>query len=170
MDKMRKRVLLAAWATMAFCSCEPEEKIYTESELGAIIEWASLGWDEIYNNLEGTVTLITTHPDMHSAEPAVEKTSLIPPGGFDKREIGCFFPAFSLSESLTATIRLADGTEIQCTHDADDAWSKRLYETFSQRHEEEIVDFHGKKLRHPLTIVTYHIDDTLVELWRTGNE
>ena len=77
-------------------------------------------------------------------------------------------PGVSIGESLSASIRLSDGTEILCTHGADNAWSKRFYETFTQRQEQEIIDFHGKKLRHNLGVQTYHIDRTLVDLWQAG--
>ena len=166
-DDMKKLMILAALSAVAF-SCGKEEKVYTEDELGVIIEWNSSGWSEAYNDLEGTVTLVTTYPDIHFSEKTTEKTSVIEPGHFVKLETGAFMPGVSIGESLSASIRLSDGTEILCTHGADNAWSKRFYETFTQRQEQEIIDFHGKKLRHNLGVQTYHIDRALVDLWQAG--
>ena len=160
-------LILAALATVA-CSKEQEERVYTEQELGVYIDWAYLGWSEVYNDLDATVTLVTTYPDMHFADKTTEKTSVIEPGGFVKMEIGAFAPGISIEESLTATIKLTDGTEILCTNRADNPWSKRFYENFTQRNEYEILDFDGKKLRHSWLYMTYHIDQTLVNLWLAG--
>ena len=160
-------LILAALATVA-CSKGQEEKVYTEDELGAIIEWAYSGWCEVYNDLDGTVTLVTTYPDMLSSEKTTEKTSVIKPGECLKLEIGAYVPGVSIGESLAAAIKLSDGTEILCTRGADTPWSKFFYDNYTQRNEDEIVDFHGKKLRHSLLFVTYHIDQTLVDLWRAG--
>ena len=161
---MRRVIFLAALAAVA-CS-KADERIYTEAELGVAIDWAYLGWSEVYNNLDETVTLVTTYPD-HS-DKTIEKTFVIEPGDFVKMEIGCFAPGMSISESLTATIKLNDGTEILCTNGADNAWSKHFYETFEQRNEDAIVDFNGKKLRHSWLYVTYHIDKSLVDIWQAS--
>ena len=162
---MRRVVFLAALAAVA-CSKAPDDKVYTEAELVVAIDWAYLGWSEVYNNLDETVTLVTTYPD-HS-DKTIEKTFVIEPGDFVKMEIGCFAPGMSISESLTATIKLNDGTEILCTNGADNAWSKHFYETFEQRNEDAIVDFNGKKLRHSWLYVTYHIDKSLVDIWQAN--
>ena len=161
---MRMVVILAALAAVA-CS-KADERIYTEKELRVTIDWAYLGWSEVYNNLDETVTLVTTYPD-HS-DKTIEKAFVIEPGDFVKMEIGCFEPGTSISESLTATIKLNDGTEILCTNGADNPWSKRFYETFEQRNEDAIVDFKGKKLRHNWLYVTYHIDKSLVDIWQAA--
>ena len=167
---MKKLVIPAALATLAAmaCSCGKEEKVYTEDELGVIVEWNSSGWSEVYNDLEETVTMVTTYPDVQYLEKTKEKTSVIKPGDFVKLETGAFMPGVSIEESISASIRLGDGTEILCTHGADDAWSKRFYGNYTQRQEQDIIDFDGKKLRHDLTVRTYHIDRTLIELWQAG--
>ena len=73
---MRKVLILAALSVIA-CSKATEEKVYTEAELGVYIDWAYLGWSEVYNNLDGTVTLVTTYPDVHYSEKTIEKTFVI---------------------------------------------------------------------------------------------
>ncbi|MBO7574353.1 MAG: hypothetical protein J6S99_00865 [Bacteroidales bacterium] len=51
----------------------------------------------------------------------------------------------------------------------EDAWSKRFFEHFEKREEFEVVEMvEGKKVRHDLVVCTYHIDDTLIDLWREG--
>lgn len=167
-DDMKKLMILAALSAVVL-SCGKEEKVYTPEELGAIIEWGSSGWSEVYNDLEATVTLTTTYLDMHDGTKTTEKSSVIKPGEFVKLAIGAFVPGVSIGESLSASIKLSDGSEILCTRGADNAWSKRFYETFTERQEQEIVEMHdGKKVRHDLSVLTYHIDRTLVNLWQAG--
>jgi len=163
---MKKLMILAALSAVVL-SCGKEEKVYTPEELGAIIEWGSSGWSEVYNDLEGTVTLITTYLEYDGIN-TTEKSSVIKPGEFVKLAIGAFVPGVSIGESLSASIKLSDGSEILCTRGADNAWSKRFYETFTERQEQEIVEMHGKKVRHDLSVLTYHIDRTLVNLWQAG--
>lgn len=161
---MRRVVLLAALAAVA-CS-KADEKVYTEAELGVAIDWAYLGWSEVYNNLDEAVTLVTTYPGY--SDKTIEKTAVLEPGDFVKMEIGCFAPGTSISESLTATIKFSDGSEILCTNGADNPWSKHFYETFEQRNEDVILDFNGKNLRHSWLYVTYHIDKSLVDIWQAN--
>lgn len=163
---MKKLMILAALSAVVL-SCGKEEKVYTPEELGAIIEWGSSGWSEVYNDLEGTVTLITTYLEYDGIN-TTEKSSVIKPGEFVKLAIGAFVPGVSIGESLSASIKLSDGSEILCTRGADNAWSKRFYETFTERQEQEIVEMDGKKVRHDLSVLTYHIDRTLVNLWQAG--
>lgn len=163
---MKKLMILAALSAVVL-SCGKEEKVYTPEELGAIIEWGSSGWSEVYNDLEGTVTLITTYLEYDGIN-TTEKSSVIKPGEFVKLAIGAFVPGVSIGESLSASIKLSDGSEILCTRGADNAWSKRFYETFTERQEQEIVEMDGKKVRHDLSVQTYHIDKTLVNLWQAG--
>ena len=163
---MKKLMILAALSAVVL-SCGKEEKVYTPEELGAIIEWGSSGWSEVYNDLEGTVTLITTYLEYDGIN-TTEKSSVIKPGEFVKLAIGAFVPGVSIGESLSASIKLSDGSEILCTRGADNAWSQRFYETFTVRQEQEIVEMDGKKVRHDLSVLTYHIDRTLVNLWQAG--
>ena len=165
---MRKVIILVALTVVACTIVPDEEKVYTEAELGVEIDWAYLGWSEVYNDLNGTVTLVTTYPDEHYSDKTIEKTFVIEPGDLVKMEIGAFAPGTSISESLTATIKLSDGTEIICTNGADNPWSKHFYETYEQRNEEVIMDLEGKKLRHSWLYLTYHIDQSLVDNWQTG--
>ena len=157
---LRIGFILAALATVA---CSKDDRIYDEKELNAVFDWAYCGWSEVYNDLDETVTLVTTCPDY--SNKIIERTYVIEPGDVAKMEIGAFVPGVSIGESITATIKLADGTEILCTNGADNPWSQRFYGTFEQRNEVEIKDFEGKKFRHSWLYVTYHIDKSLVDIW-----
>lgn len=165
---MKRFFILAVLAVVACSKGQEEEMVYNEQDLGWYMDWAYCGWSEVYNDLEGTVTLVTTYPDAHYSQKTTEKTSVIKPGDCVKLEIGAMAPGVSIPESLTATIKLADGTEILCTNHADNPWSKRFYGNFTQRNEYEIMEMEGKKFRHSWLYVTYHIDGTLVDLWVTG--
>ena len=171
---MKKYVILAAMAAMAFCSCEQnlaeDEKIFTQEELGVYVEWGRSGWSEVNNEMDGSVTLVTTYPDVHNSEKTTDLTFVINPGDFIKLNMGAFAPGISIDESLTASIKLSDGSEILCTRGSEDAWSKRFFENYQQRSETEIVELDGKKLSHELIVRTFHIDKTLVELWLAGQE
>ena len=165
-SSMRKVLILAALTVVACTKApDPEEKVYTEEELGVCIDWAYCGWSEVYNDLDAKVTLVTTYPDFTETK---EKTFVIEPGNYVAMEIGAMAPGTSIEESLTATIKLTDGTEILCTHGAEDPWSKYFYETFEQRSEDVIMDFDGKKFRHSWFYMTYHIDKSLVVIWLAG--
>ena len=162
---MNKLGIIAAMVTLLFCSCEKndEEKIYTTDELGVLVEWGRIGWNEIYNETDASVTLIVS-------AYAGEDTSIIKPGSFIMLDVGGFMPCISIDESYSVTIKLSDGKEIVCSRGAEDSWSKHFFSNFEQRQESEIVSLvDGKKVRHDLIVRTYHIDNTLVELWRAGN-
>lgn len=162
---MKKLGIIAAMVSSLFCSCgkNDEEKIYTTDELGVIVEWGRIGWDEIYNETDASVTLIVS-------AYAGEDTSIINPGSFIMLDVGGFMPRISIDESYSVTIRLSDGKEIVCSRGAEDSWSKHFFSNFEQRQESEIVSLvDGKKVRHDLIVRTYHIDNTLVELWRASN-
>ena len=170
---MKRFVLLALLAAVS-CSQiqsiieEVEDKVYTESELGMHIDWLYSGWSEVYNDLEGTVTLVATYPDEYDLASTTDKTSVIEPGEFIKLNIGSYRNGESIGESRAVNIKLSDGSEIFCIPGADNAWSKQFYDGFEQRKEYEIVEIDGKRLRHDLIVLTYHIDQKLVDLWRAG--
>ena len=169
---MKRLVILAAVTAAVFCSCGrklAEEVIYTPEELGIYVEWGRSGWSEVYNGTDGAVTLVTTYLDIDNTGEKRELTSVIAPGEFIKLDRGAFAPGVSIDESLTASIRWGDGTEILCTRGAENAWSRRFYGTFEEREEYEVVPLaDGRKVRHDLVVRTFHIDRTLVELWRAG--
>ncbi len=155
-------------AAVLLCSCKKEEKIYTEEELQVIVEWVCCGWSEVKNETNGTVTLITTYPHASSSDKK-EITSVIAPGDHVKLDIGAYVSGVSIEESRTATIKLADGTEILCQRYGDDAWSKLFYETFEDREEYEVVELStGHKVRHDLRVRTYHINQNLIGVWKTA--
>ena len=152
--------------TLLFCSCgkNDEERIYTTEELGVIVDWGRCGWNEVYNETDAAVTLIVS-------AYAGDVTSTINPGEFVTLDVGAFRPSISIDESFSVTIRLSDGKEIVCSHGGEDSWSKHFFSNFEQRQEFEIVPLvDGKKVRHDLIVRTYHIDKTLVELWRAGGQ
>lgn len=164
---MKRLAVLAAMTALVLAGCNKEEKIYTEDELGVIIEWVRCGWDEVKNETGGTVTLITSYP-FGSHE---DVTSVLAPGEMVKLDIGAAAPGVSIGESSQAIIRLDDGTEIVCVHDKEmTPWAERLYTNFQQEHTYEVIDFDGKKLRHNLVIQSYHIDQTLIDLWTSPVE
>lgn len=161
---MKKLLFLIAIAVMTLCSCEQKDRIYTEDELGLTIDWESNGWSVVFNDLDETIRLETTYEGREAV------SSVIEPGDSVKLWRGAFYAGISIEESCTASIIFGDEEAIFCVHGSHTAWSKRFYENFEQRHEFEIVDFNGKNLRHNLTIISYHIDEQLVELWRTWLE
>lgn len=176
---MKNLVILSAVAAAMLCSCVKDEshsespaeygntgdeKIYTEDELGVIVEWVRRGWDEVHNETDETVTLITTYPfNLHD-----DVTSAIEPEKSIKLDAGAAVPGISLQECNTATIRLSDGTEILCTPGAVDKWSRHFFGNYEEWKDYEVVKLDGKNLRHDLWIRAYHIDKTLVELWLAG--
>jgi hypothetical protein len=177
---MKRFVIVAVLASMALGACgnlEEDEKIYTAGELGMIIEWNYSGWSEVMNETDETVTLVTTYTDLNSDIRPTELTSVIKPGNAVQLKSGAFIPGVSIGECLTATIKLGDGTEIVCTrgyyesrYDChyDDPWSERFFGNYEQRGDYEVRICQGKKVRHDLTIRTYHIDKTLVNVWTAG--
>ncbi len=160
-----KRLGIALFAaTMVLCACE---KIYTTEELGAIVEWTSSGWSIAQNDLSETVTLVTTYRPMASRSRDTI-TSILTPGDTVQLHMGASVPGVSIDECLTATIKRRDETDIVCTRGADDPCSKHFFQNFQQRSTYEVVELHGKKVRHDMAIRTYHIDKALVDLWNEG--
>lgn len=160
-----KRLGIALFAaTMVLCACE---KIYTTDELGAIVEWSSSGWSIVQNDLSETVTLVTTYRPMASRSKDTI-TSILTPGDTVQLHMGAFVPGVSIDECITATIKLRNETDIVCTRGADDPCSKHFFQNFQQRSTFEVVELHGKNVRHDMVIRTYHIDQTLVDLWKEG--
>lgn len=152
-------------AAMAFCSCE-KEKIYTELELdqmGIIVEWVRSGWDEVYNELDAPVTLVTCYPD--GMRESV--TSTIAPGEFVELNRGQAAPGYSLEECKSAQICFGNEEPFTCFKDGNDACSKRFFEHVEQR-QAEVVELsgNGMKVRRNLLVRTYHIDRELIELSR----
>ena len=156
-------------ATLLFCACE---KIYTPEELGMIVEWRSSGWSEVINETGETATLVTLYPSHGNAYS--ELTTVILPGDAARFERGAFLPLVSIEECASATIRLSNETEIVCTRGTDDPWSDHFYNNRQSRDTFEIVvmpdipERPETKVRHNLVISTYHIDQTLVDLWKQG--
>ena len=156
-------------ATMVLCACE---KIYTPEELGMIVEWRSSGWSEVINETGETATLVTLYPSHGNAYS--ELTTVILPGDAARFERGAFLPLVSIEECASATIKLSNETEIVCTRGTDDPWSDHFYNNRQSRDTFEIVvmpdipERPETKVRHNLVISTYHIDQTLVDLWKQG--
>jgi hypothetical protein len=85
-------------------------------------------------------------------------------------DIGAAVPGVSIEECVSATVILSDGSEIVCSQNRYNEWSRQFFDNYGERQEYEVVDFEGKKLRHDLCIRTYHIDNALVELWLEATE
>ena len=166
----RSIIFTVTCMTLLFCSCE---RLYTADELGVLVEWSYSGWSEVFNETAGTVTMITSHYPylFESNDQIAEIPSDIQPGEAVFRRIGCNLPGESIQESLSVTIRLNDGTEIVCTRGSTDSWSNRFYrDNVQMRQGYEVVEMQGKKVRHDINIKTYHIDNTLIDLWRSGQQ
>lgn len=157
-------ILAAVAALVALAGCEksPEEKVYTEKELGLIVEWVRGGWSEVKNETGTTVTLTTSYPEHQE-----DVTSEIAAGEAVKLDIGAAAPGVSIGESIMAVITLADGAEIVCVRaEHMTPWAERFYNHYEKEETYEVVDHEGKKLRHDLVVLTYHIDQTLIDLWK----
>lgn len=156
---MKRLVFLATMATLVLSGCE---KIYTQEELGVIIEWARCGWSEVKNETGAPVKLTTSYPGYQE-----DVTSVIMDGEMVKLDIGAYIPGVSIKESSRAIIHLADGTEIVCVQAEQlTPWAERFYTNYEKEETYEVIDFDGKKLRHNIVILTYHIDQTLIDLWK----
>lgn len=179
---MRRLAILVTCALLAICSCskektdkkiytETDEKIYTEEELGVIVEWRYGGRDEVYNETDGTVILTTFYPEGFDDRSL---TFEIGKGKWQELKMGCYDYGYSLEECVKARIKLSDGTEFECVpgggpkDEWENAWSRRFFKNYEQENEYEVVDCEGKKLRHDLIVRIYHIDNTLVDLWKAG--
>ena len=148
---MKRTLIVIALTVMALSSCFSEH------------EWLYGGWSEVYNDLDATVTLVTTYPPFTGSEtPPV--TSIIKPSDYIKLDIGAYIYGRSIDECLTATIILSDGTEILCSKGTDNTWSKRFFENYKQRKKVEWVGLD----RHDMVVRTYHIDQKLINLWKSG--
>lgn len=161
-------ILAAVAALVALAGCEKgagTEKIYTEKELGLIVEWVRGGWSEVKNETGTTVTLTTSYPENQE-----DVTSEIAAGEAVKLDIGAAAPGVSIGESLMAVITLANGTEIVCVREENmTPWAERFYNHYEKEETYEVVDHEGKKLRHDLVVLTYHIDQTLIDLWKENH-
>lgn len=164
---MKRFYALAALAAMILSGCEEipgleeGEKVYTEEELGVIVEWVRSGWDEVKNETDQPVTLITSYLFDEDV------TSEILPGESVKLDIGAALPGTSIPECSLAVIRLADGSEIVCVQNGEifTPWAERFFTNYEKEETYEIVDMEGKPLRHDLIILTHHIDQTIIDLW-----
>lgn len=143
--KVMKKLVLFFAAVSVFCACSVD------------IEWEYAGWSETMNETSEPVTLVTTFHPMVPPE-----TVIILPGESVKQYKTLTSRGTSVGESLTATIILADKTEIFCSKDSADDWSRRFYGNFETRKSAQWSHFR----RHEITIDTYHIDNELIEIWR----
>lgn len=169
---MKRFVILAAMAALALSGCKKaytgeDEKVYTEQELGVIIERLTCGWCEVKNETGATVKLTTSYPFGYHEDI----TSEIVSGESVKLDIGSAAPGVSIGESNKAVISLADGTEIVCVpSEIMTPWAEHFYSNYEKEETYEVTDFGGKKLRLDLVILTYHIDQALIDLWKESQE
>ena len=165
---MKRFSVIAVCLAFLFCGCEqitPEERIYTEGELNMIVEWTRCGWDEVINETGAAVTLTAVYPPFcfphDSLSFVIHKADML------KLDIGGCLPMCSISESMAVTIELGDGRKFVCNRPGDDAWSIRFW-NFQQRDTFEVVQIGDKKVRHDMVARTFHIDQELIDCWRTG--
>ena len=114
-------------------------------------------------------------PKIEAPYDTIKIISEIRRGEAAMHRIGSYIRGESIHESLSATIRLSDGSEFVCTNCGGnpymDPWSEYFYKNNVQtRKGYEVVDHSGKNLRHDIVIETYHIDDNLVDLWRSSQQ
>ncbi|MBP5505456.1 MAG: hypothetical protein J6X89_05085 [Bacteroidales bacterium] len=169
--------ILAICAVPVLTSCDKvDDKIYTEDQLGVAVEWVTSGWDEVVNETDAKVKLITTFPyELVNTEDPHAITTVLKAGDTAKFDIGAFYPGVSIMECTSATIILRDGSQIECTKQSDgktwdNTWSERFFTNYQSRPESEIVLIDNRRVRHNLTVHTFHIDNTLIDLWRSGNQ
>ena len=99
-----------------------------------------------------------------------EVTTVIPPGEIFRLRMGGEVPGESIGESVSVTIIFENGPEIVCTHGGTDPASERFYGYYQQRNDYEVVEIDGKKVRHDLIVLTYHINWSLLKLWVRSQE
>ena len=158
-------VFAAACMALLFCSCE---HLYTVDELDACVDWSYIGWSEVRNETTTTVTMVTTY-NPYGLE-SKEVTTVIPPGEIFRLRMGGEVPGESIGESVSVTIIFENGPEIVCTHGGTDPASERFYGYYQQRNDYEVVEIDGKKVRHDLIVLTYHINWSLLKLWVCSQE
>ena len=165
---MKRLSVIAVCLAFLFCGCEqivPEERIYTEGELNMKVEWTRYGWDEVINETGVPVTLTAIYPPMFSYHDSL--TFVIPKADTLKLDIKAFKPMSSISECMAVTIELGSGETFVCNRLGNDAWSIRFWNC-QKRDTFEVVQIGDKKVRHDMVAMTYHIDQELVDCWRTG--
>lgn len=175
-------------ACMAFfCfSCTPaineevvDDHVYTVSELynefGIVLEWRWIGRCEVYNETSGPVMMTITYPYWAQREPL---TVVMNSGEYTSLKIGSLY---TVGEDLSACAKTAfifeNGTEIVITPDMGEgwpnAWSEYFLTNINVQDDYEIIEQNidgvTRKIRHDLVVVTYHINETLVNLWRSAH-
>ena len=144
---------LAFTAAILFCLCSCTRDI----------DYEYAGWADVINETSQTVTLVS---DYLVGEGLVRtETATINPGETYKRYMLWDYNYDTLSCATKHIIILADGTEIVCEQRAEDSWSRRFYDNYESRKSVERSGFD----KHNIIIETYHIDNTLIELWRKGH-
>ena len=174
---MKKRlfVVMLVCSALLLGSCE---RLYTASELGMIgDEHGYWGYSEVFNETNGTVTIITAFPpEIENPDDPILKSTEIPQGHSVMLRIGALLRGESIQEAVSTTIRLSDGTEFVCTREGTDPWSERFYRGNVQQrkgyeaHVLAVGENKGKKYRYDIVIKTYHIDEALVDLWRSSQQ
>lgn len=141
--------LILTIAAFCLCACVSD------------VDWDYSGWSETVNETAQTVSFKTSFVDnSHFIE---EET--IKPGETLKQYNISHKTGNSVGESEAAIIVLEDGTEIICSKDSGDSWSRRFYDNYETRKGAEWYRLN----RHELTIETYHIDNELIDLWRKNH-
>lgn len=181
-----KYYFLAACMAFLCFSCSPaineveDDHVYTEAELAEkfgvhiITDWKYAGTSEVYNETGRPVKMTISYGVWNQKE---DLTVVINPGECASLKIGAMEIGDDFSVCSKAAFTLEDGTEIVVTPgkggEWPDAWSEYFLTNFDVQDDYEIVELNveGKprKLRHDLLLATYHINDTLVNLWRSAH-
>lgn len=164
------RILAIFFAFITMISCtqkqETEDVIYTEEELGVNIQWPYIGYSIVSNDLAENITLKVSfanqiHEDILTRIDRGQSVRF----KNERSSPNAFFQSCS-----GVTIVLADGTEIQCTNGAINAWSKTFFEKVEKMDEIEIVEIEKKKIYHNLCNLVYHIDQELINKWSSQHD
>lgn len=159
--------IFLVFITMESCKQkqEIENVIYTEEELGVYIQWPYIGYSIVSNDLAENVTLKVSFANQ------IHEDILTTIGmGQSVRFKNESFSQAVFESCSRVSIVLADGTEIQCTNGATNAWSKSFFENVEEIDDIEIVEIEKKKIYHNLCNLVYHIDQELIHKWSSQHD
>ena len=164
------RILAIFLVFITIASCEQKQEIenviYTEEELGVNIQWPYTGYSIVSNDLAENVTLKVSFANQ--IHESILTTIDVGQSVRFKNERSS--PNAVFESCSRVSIVLADGTEIQCTNGATNAWSKTFFENVEEIDDIEIVEIEKKKIYHNLCNLVYHIDQELIHKWSSQHD
>mgnify|MGYP002626830638 CR=1 FL=1 len=142
----------------------------SERNVDIIVEWAYEGWDDLYNKLEGPVTITTLYTKDASWEQ--DKNAVpheIAPGEYIRLNAGSFIHGESIREHPFLKVELPGGKTMLLASGGYEAWNKYFFDRYSERKVTENVDVGGTMVTHSFYTRVYWIDEELVKLWDTAD-